>query len=257
MTTLVPGASYKPVQNHGGPMSSHLGLVLHVQVGDGSLYGWFNNPAANASSHLWVAKTGAVEQYVDMDLESWAQEGGNMTYNSVETEGLPTEPLTSAQIESLGKIMAWGHSSYGWPLAACDHGGRGLTTHAHYPSGTPDVTWGGHPCPGSIRESEVPQILAHAGTVPPPPPTPPPPTIPHLHVDYFSTTHNATCSDVKVWQTKMIQRGWNLGPTGADGVYGSKYSKPACEAFQTEKHLHIDGAVGPQTWNATWLLPVT
>lgn len=69
---IYPGATWLPVRNHGGPMQRHDGLVLHVQVGDGSLYGWFDDPGSEVSSHWWVAKDGRVEQYVDADTESWA-----------------------------------------------------------------------------------------------------------------------------------------------------------------------------------------
>jgi hypothetical protein len=60
-------------------------------------------------------------------------------------------------------------------------------------------------------------------------------------------------TDVRMWQSRMAERGWNIE---ADGVYG-RFSKGACMSFQEEKHLLIDGIVGPITWYATWELPVT
>jgi hypothetical protein len=59
--------------------------------------------------------------------------------------------------------------------------------------------------------------------------------------------------DVRTWQTRMRQRGWNLT---VDGVYGPGSMK-AASAFQREKRLPVDGIVGPQTWAATWTAPVT
>lgn len=82
---------------------------------------------------------------------------------------------------------------------------------------------------------------------------PPPPAVPPLHVDYFDVRHNSTCPDVRTWQAKMSQRGWRIT---IDGVYGSQ-SAGVCATFQQEKNLHVDGIVGPQTWQATWLAPVT
>lgn len=59
--------------------------------------------------------------------------------------------------------------------------------------------------------------------------------------------------DVMEWQGKMRQRGWVIS---VDGIYGPQ-SKSMCEEFQSEKHLAVDGIVGPITWNATWTFPVT
>lgn len=58
---------------------------------------------------------------------------------------------------------------------------------------------------------------------------------------------------VKTWQQQMRSRGWSLS---ADGVYGAD-SKKVCLAFQREKGLISDGIVGPATWQAAWLAPVT
>ena len=60
-------------------------------------------------------------------------------------------------------------------------------------------------------------------------------------------------NDVHMWQAQMHKRGWNIG---VDGWYGSQ-SRTVCTKFQTEKKLHVDGTVGPQTWKATWASPVT
>jgi hypothetical protein len=160
--TLYKGATFKPVVNHGGNMKEQWGLVVHVQVGDNSLYEWFNNPVAEVSAHFWVSKLGPVEQYVPADTVAWAEMAGNDFYCSVETEGLPTEPLTKEQINSLALLMAWGRDTLGWKLELVDHGSKGITTHAHYPSNIPDPAWGGHPCPGPIRAAQLPAIVAQA-----------------------------------------------------------------------------------------------
>lgn len=162
MATLYPRAVWKPVPSHSGPLSSHLGLVVHVQVGDGSCYGEFSNPNNQASSTWWIAKDGTVEQYVDADLTAWTEMAGNPYYDSVETEGTPDEPLTPQQCQALAELIAWGHQTFGWPLALVDHGGIGITTHAHYPSGQPDPAWGDHPCPGPVRAGQLPDIVAAA-----------------------------------------------------------------------------------------------
>lgn len=173
---VMPGVSWKPVVNCSGTMSAHQGLVLHVQAGNGSLAGWFNNPSAQASSTWWAPKSGTVgdrgriEQYVDSNVKAWAQSQGNATWNSVETEGYPNEPLTDYQIWACGQIMSWGRDTYGWPMQLTDSvTGRGLGWH-----GMGGSAWGGHTgCPGDIRKGQRQAILDSAGGVTPAP-TPPP-----------------------------------------------------------------------------------
>lgn len=165
MTSRYPAATWRPVVNHGHAgnpnalMSAHIGLVLHVQQGNGSPFGWFNNPHSQASSTWWVAKSGAVEQFVDADVVAWAQAAGNFTYNSVETEGFVSEPLTQQQVSALAALYVWGYHEFGWPLALANVvGEHGFAWH-----GMGGVPWGGHPgCPGVIREAQRAPILAEA-----------------------------------------------------------------------------------------------
>ena len=187
---ICPFASWLPVQNHGGQMAAHLGLVLHEQEGDGSLYGYFNNPASNVSSHFWVSKTGALEQYLDTNVVSWAQEAGNETYLSVETEGFQTEPLTSAQVFTVARLLAWSAQLYNFPIVGpVPHGEPGFTPHCN-PNGSPDPAWGDHPCPGSLRLAQMPGVayIAAISIHPPLPPLPPPPPADHYPEDNMIAT---------------------------------------------------------------------
>jgi N-acetylmuramoyl-L-alanine amidase len=161
--TLCPFADYRPIPcNTGGPMAENIGLVVHVQVGTGSLFGWFSNPAAEVSAHFWIDLDGTLEQYVEAGTTAWAEVEGNSSYLSVETCGFPEDPLTDEQCATLAKLIAWGHESYGWPLELVNHGGHGVTTHSFYPSGLPDPAYGDHPCPGLIRLAQLPSVLAAA-----------------------------------------------------------------------------------------------
>jgi hypothetical protein len=141
----------------------HRGLVLHVQDGNNSPYGWFNNPASQSSSDFWVGKDGTIEQYVDTGVDyAWAQAAGNPYYASVETEGHPDEPLTPAQVEGVAKIYAWGHQVFAWPLVVVDStSAHGLTWH-----GVGGTTWGGHTgCPGDLRKAQRGAIIARATSI--------------------------------------------------------------------------------------------
>ena len=157
--TVCPFATWKPVGNHGGPMSANLGLVLHVQEGNNGLAGWFNNPASDASSTWWVSKAGALEQYVDADVCAWAQGDGNSTYDSVETEGYHDEPLTAAQESTLARLYSWGATTYGWANALAEAPGQ----HGFGWHGMGGSDWGGHTgCPGDLRDARRGPILAVA-----------------------------------------------------------------------------------------------
>ncbi len=55
------------------------------------------------------------------------------------------------------------------------------------------------------------------------------------------------------WQRQMIARGWHLA---ADGYYGPG-TEQVTRQFQTEKHLTVDGQIGPKTWAAAWTAAIT
>jgi hypothetical protein len=164
---VVPTYLPLPVANTAGDRITPVGLVLHVQAGNGSPYGWFNNLASQASSTFWAGKRGQREQYGDYDERMWAQADGNETYASIETEGYPDEPLTDAQLDSVAVAYAEGVRLWSWPLQVANAPGQpGLGTHA---MGGSD--WGGHTgCPGTIRTGQRAEILRRAGAILNPPP---------------------------------------------------------------------------------------
>lgn len=101
--------------------------------------------------------------------------------------------------------------------------------------------------------------------------TPPPtsaPAFPLAANEYFGPEQGGTQSisghyshreDLKVWQSRMIALGFDLGPDGADGLYGPKgsnstdtYTGKAAKALQTTKGVTADGLIGPATWALTW-----
>lgn len=161
MVEIVPGFKYRQIGTNYSNISwdYSLGLVLHVATGgNNSLFGWFSNPAASASSHWWAGyNAGEREQYLDpMTQMGWAQANGNSEYHSVETAGEPSAPLTEAQCEAVADIYAWGHAKFGWPFQLAEvPGQRGLGWH-----GMGGSSWGGHPyCPGELRKAQRQHIL--------------------------------------------------------------------------------------------------
>jgi hypothetical protein len=127
-------ATWRPISNNvGGNLASQRGLVLHHQAGNGSLYGFFNNPASKVSAHFWVSKTGVIEQYVDTAKVSWHGRDLNSNWVGVETEGCPQgrdEPMTEGMIAALARLYAEGARRHGWPnQLASSNSGRGFGYH--------------------------------------------------------------------------------------------------------------------------------
>lgn len=56
-------------------------------------------------------------------------------------------------------------------------------------------------------------------------------------------------SDVKELQTTLINAGFDVGSSGADGIFGTKTAE-AVKAYQKANGLSVDGIVGSQTWGS-------
>lgn len=54
---------------------------------------------------------------------------------------------------------------------------------------------------------------------------------------------------VNLLQRLLIHQGFDCGPAGADGGFGTK-TYNAVVAYQRAGKLSVDGIVGPQTWGA-------
>jgi hypothetical protein len=164
---VYPGAAWRPVSGHtNGGMNSYTGVVLHVNVSNGNLYNWVAGDH-DMSCHFEAYKDGSLEQYLDTGVSSWCQMAGNNDYLSIETEGFPGEPLTAAQVTTIGKLMGWINRTHGVPLQLADTPGQaGLGWH-----GMGGASWGSHfDCPGDLRKAQRAEILAVAkGTAAPPP----------------------------------------------------------------------------------------
>ena len=63
----------------------------------------------------------------------------------------------------------------------------------------------------------------------------------------------STGAGVLTLQLRLRERGWKLD---ADAEFGAVTDR-VVRGFQTDKHLEVDGEVGPRTWSALWSTPVT
>ena len=139
-----PGAVHRPIpywQDAPPFTAPPEGWMLHVSEMTGSLYDLFAGLTApnRRFSHLWIARSGAAEQYGPFSRVAWAAEAANPRFVMAETEGQPSEPLTDAQMDTLAALHVW--------LGAPDHiaatpSEGGIS--CHYLGG---ADWGGHTCP--------------------------------------------------------------------------------------------------------------
>lgn len=165
-------ALWRPIStNTGGRMTANLGCLLHHQVGNNSLFGWFNNPGARVSAHFWISRMGLIEQYVDTDTVSWHAINLNPRYVGVETEGClgRDEAMTNAQVDAFARLYEEGSRRHGWPNALINRNGdRGFGFHRM--TGFSGST----ACPCTIRLNQRREILNRAFSRPviPPPEQP-------------------------------------------------------------------------------------
>lgn len=163
-------ATWRPIStNIGGSLSPNLGVFLHHQAGNGSLFSFFNNPAAKVSAHFWISKTGVIEQYVDTNQVAWHARQANTRYVGVETEGCPggrDEPFTEAQIDAFARLFKEGMQKHGWPpQLANQEGQRGFGYHRMAVNTA---------CPCNMRLEKRGEIIRRATQGVTTPPTPEP-----------------------------------------------------------------------------------
>jgi hypothetical protein len=242
-------------------------IVLHTAEGAKtyqSLGSYFSNPASQVSSHVGIDDTaGVVGEYVKRNGKAWTQGNANSASVAAELCAWATWPATEwdrhpNMLNNTAQWIAEEAAAFGIPIVKLNaqqaqSNGRGVCQHVDLGA------WGGghHDCGPAFPMDRVLQMAGGkpGASAPSTPAAPPPPAagVPPLHVDYFGRSHNHTVPDVRTWQQQMKNRGWNIG---VDQNFGPQ-SETVCRQFQAEKHLAVDGLVGPQTWATSWTAPVT
>lgn len=244
-------AVWRPSTAHGGTMTQHRGLVLHIADGyyEGTL-SWQHNPKNKVSSHFVVGRgSGQLAQVVDTDVASWAQRAGNTSWLSSENEGFsvgsqyhPAHPgwekLTDWQILANARLLLHAHHQYGVPLQLANNPAeRGL---GHHSMGR---AWGHQSCPGAPIIAQKAAIVALAKKLNSQVPAPGKDEV----LSKLPTLKQGATGGMVVRAQVLANATASGSNITADGDFG-----PATVAIikrvQAAGKLTPDGIVGPDTW---------
>jgi serine/threonine protein kinase len=132
---------------------------------------------------------------------------------------------------------------------------------ANPPANPPGNGSGGGSGSGGSGGGQGPTAGPAPSNAPAPPattrPAPPPPSTTPAQPWKSCTAYSGTAltqygdrgSRVVEVQCILKARGYNIGPSGVDGVFGTD-TRAAVKRFQTNHHLSVDGQVGVKTWPA-------
>jgi len=260
-----------PSPNYSASRSQNRLLVLHTAEGATTFQGlgnYFASPGAQVSSHVGIDDTtGQIGEYVKPDRKTWTAFAGNDWGEHAELCGFAawtraqwlSHPIMLANTAQWLKEEA---AHYSIPLvkvgaAEIVDGKWGVCGHFDL---TQAGAGGNHWDPGPNFPWDVVLMVADVPTSPGPAPASPPPSqrppvtpsAPAWPGRYLKiATPMMSGKDILAWQKQMKARGWTIT---SDGWYGSG-SAGICRQFQAEKHLGVDGIVGPATWSAAWTAP--
>lgn len=256
MPTYVPGVTVRLIScNYTNANRKRTdGIVEHVSASKSatSLYGFFNNPKSQASSHLHTDIYGRTEQYVDLDKIAWTQRAGNIRLIGYETQGDGTDLWTQPQAAEIMRVTLWIANHYGFPFTDMLNSkptSRGVGLHRYgcdpWRVAGGEV-WGprGKVCPGNKNAAYV-QSGAFFKGVPAdgggtgPTPTPQPPAGNPYNPWGWSAGYVTTIQEL------LRKVGYNIA---VDGVLGAATSA-AIKDFQGKNGLVADGSPGAVTKN--------
>lgn len=233
----------------------------------------FARPATRASAHIGVDTDSTVRYVLDGDT-AWAAPGANadglqleLAGRAGQTSGDWTDAASRAILERAAQQVAAWCRIYGIPsqrLSDAELGGgvaKGIVGHAdvsrvfklstHWDPGK-NFPWTAFLA--RVRAIAVPRMKApmssRSQARPPLPKAAPASSAPPLPAVMRVGSSGAGVSQL---QTRLRDRGWKIT---IDGEFGDATRKVVL-AFQSDKGLTKDGAVGNATWRALWLTPIT
>lgn len=155
-----PGSEWRPVAYTGlHARQRKRAAILHTNGGGAQLYDWWSKIAASGShvgSHYQVFIDGTSECYVDPSKVIYHAYGASEWAFAIETEDDSNNrrPWTAAQIYTIAEILFF-HGVPATMLTGID-AGNGVGYHQQHSA------WNGsgHDCPGPVRTSQIPLVLA-------------------------------------------------------------------------------------------------
>lgn len=208
MATKYPSAKWRPIARNftNRPRARTRGVILHTTASKTatSMFGWFSNLLAKASSHVHIADDGTIEQYVDLDRIAWTTGAASNTTIGIETQGDGTDPWTPAQLAALEDFLVYVCRRYKIParmMTSSRSSEKGIGWHrlgidGNFPAagilrgrnqrGGGGESWSSSRrkvCPGDKRIEQIPALVAAvdarlATSEPTPPAKPKPATKP-------------------------------------------------------------------------------
>lgn len=253
MATYVPGVTVRLINTNftNANRKKTDGVVLHVTASRTakSMFGWFSNPSAQASSHLHTDIDGHTEQYVDLDKIAWTQRSGNVRLIGYETQGDGTGLWTTAQASEILRVVGWIANHYGFPMVDMLNSmpsSRGVGLHRYGCSPwrvSGAEVWGpnGKICPGQLNAHYVQSGAffkgipagGDGGSAPQPPAGNP------YNPWGWSDAYVSTIQEL------LRKVGYNIA---VDGKLGPATSA-AIKDFQGKNGLVVDGSPGANTKN--------
>lgn len=270
---LYPGAKQRHIShNYTRKVTAKDCAILHTTASAHaqSMYSWFSNPNANASSHFHVDNDGDVEQYLDTAYMSWANTAANPRAVTIETQGDGTGPWTKAQVVAIVKLLIWicrehniavrqmassarNQTGIGWHRLGCDGNFPALPSILAGRSQRGGESWTsarGKVCPGDDRIKQIPGIIADvkggkpgnvkpAGSVSKPAGKKQPTDFAELYVD-------GKFGPVTVKAVQVLMRAINTYSRAVDGDWG-KYTQTAVQEWlkgQGKYKRAVDGSFG-------------
>ncbi|GAA2387940.1 hypothetical protein GCM10010420_08860 [Streptomyces glaucosporus] len=234
LSTDYPPALWAPAHSGNytaGRTSPITHIVVHVTQGSyAGAIGWFQNPDADVSAHYVIRSfDGQVTQTVRDRDTAWHARSGNPYSIGIEHEGYVDNPawFTDAMYRSSAALTRH----------LCDR--HGIPRDRAHIVGHHEVPGNDHTDPGPNWNWTYYMQLVRGGDATAP--------VQLDFASYGTLRSGSTGAQVKAAQHLLNQNGFDAG--AVDGVFGAA-TEGAVRAFQRNRGLTADGAVGARTWTA-------
>ena len=248
-----------PTPNVGGRMSPDM-IVVHDTAGrltPGSSVSWLVNPKARASAHFVIERDGSVTQLAETDRQTW--HAGKSSWEGV--SGVNRRAI-GIEMVGPGKLVKSGDSCAAWfgeKYSIAEYGIQEATTSAHghgwwMPNTEAQIAACGALCAVlADKYSITPDHIVGHWQISPARKVDPCPLF-DLHAlrgaleklpeppGEFLLSVGSRGPDVVTAQLRLKVLGYDLGPAGSDGKFGTK-TRNAVLAWEAEQGRPTNGAI--------------